>query len=104
MRERLHHLPHAEAISRRWEQGVARYRGGDLSRPFVGDAAAEAFEEALDLEIYAVEMVRQGYSRALAANVNRHAREAARTLRRALLAMENGGRVPPDPIALHSRD
>lgn len=100
--EPLHHLSHAEALARRWERGVMRYRGGNLARPFVGDAAAEALEEALDLEIYAGEMLRQGYSHALIANVKRHAKAAAMALRRALRAMEDGGTVQSEgPCAIH---
>lgn len=60
----LHLLPLADALEVRRRRGIDTYRGGDASRPFVGDAAAEAFEEALDLLAYADEMLRQGEARA----------------------------------------
>ena len=58
----LWRLPLAEALDVRHRQGIAVYRGGDASAPFVGNAAAEAYEEALDVLVYAGEMLRQGAS------------------------------------------
>ena len=59
----LHTLPLTDALEVRRQRGIDTYRGGDASRPFVGDAAAEAFEEALDLVVYSAEMLRQGEAR-----------------------------------------
>ncbi|MGH0031504.1 MAG: hypothetical protein ACQGVC_17060 [Myxococcota bacterium] len=36
-----------------WEDGIDQYRGGDPSRPFDGDAAAEGISEGLDARNYA---------------------------------------------------
>lgn len=73
----LHLLPLADALEVRRRRGIDTYRGGDASLPFVGDAAAEAFEEALDLVIYAEEMLRQGEARAEVEYVAMLARQAA---------------------------
>jgi hypothetical protein len=56
----LHTLALEDALEARRLRGIAHYRNGDASRPFVGDAAAEAFEEVLDLLVYAREMRVQG--------------------------------------------
>ena len=55
-------LPLGEALELRRRQGIETYRGGDENAPFVGNAAAEAYEEALDVLVYAGEMLRQGAS------------------------------------------
>ena len=55
-------LPLGVALDGRRRQGIDAYRGGDAAAPFVGDAAAEAYEEALDVLVYAGEMLRQGAS------------------------------------------
>lgn len=76
----LHALPLAEALEARRQRGIDTYRKGDASLPFVGDAAAEAFEEALDLLVYAEEMLRQGEAPAEVERVATLAREVAGTL------------------------
>jgi len=80
----LHALPLADALEVRRRRGIDTYRGGDGSRPFVGDAAAEAFEEALDLIVYAEEMLRQGEARAEVEHVAGLALQVAGTLREML--------------------
>jgi hypothetical protein len=76
----LHALPLAQALEVRRQRGIDTYRGGDASRPFVGDAAAEAFEEALDLVVYSAEMLRQGEARAEVEHVARLALEVVGVL------------------------
>jgi dsDNA-binding SOS-regulon protein len=76
----LHLLPLGDAIDLRRQRGIDTYRDGDASRPFVGDAAAEAYEEALDLLVYAEEMLRQGEARAEVQHVATLARQAADAL------------------------
>ena len=81
-----HALPLPDALEVRRQRGIDTYRGGDASRPFVGDAAAEAFEEALDLIVYAEEMLRQGEAPAEVEHVASLARQVAGTLRALLRA------------------
>lgn len=76
----LHLLPLSDALEARRQRGIDTYRGGDAALPFVGDAAAEAYEEALDLMVYAGEMLRQGEPRAEVEHVATLARQAAGAL------------------------
>ena len=76
----LHLLPLGDALDLRRRRGIDHYRGGNAALPFVGDAAAEAFEEALDLLVYAEEMLRQGEPRAEVEHVATLARQAAGAL------------------------
>lgn len=76
----LHLLPLADALDVRRQRGIDAYRAGDASRPFVGDALAEAYEEALDLLVYADEMLRQGEPEAEVQHVATLARQAADAL------------------------
>ena len=82
----LHRLSLTDALEVRRQRGIDTYRGGDASRSFVGDAAAEGFEEALDLIVYAEEMLRQGEARAEVEHVAWLARQVAGTLRALLRA------------------
>jgi hypothetical protein len=84
----LYALPLAQALEVRRLRGIDTYRNGDASLPFVGDAAAEAFEEALDLIVYASEMQRQGEARAEVEHVARLALQVAHVLGEMLRARE----------------
>ena len=77
----LHLLPLPDALEVRRQRGIDTYRGGDASLPFVGDALVEAYEEALDLIVYAEAMLRQGEPRAEVEHVAWLARQVAGTLR-----------------------
>lgn len=76
----LHLLLLEDALEVRRQRGIDTYRGGDASRPFVGDALVEAYEEALDLVIYADEMLRQGEPEAVVEHIATLARQAADAL------------------------
>ena len=76
----LHLLPLGDAHEMRRQRGIGTYRGGDSSLPFVGDATAEAYEEELELLVYAEEMLWQGETRAEVEHVATPARQAADAL------------------------
>jgi hypothetical protein len=93
----LHALDPGKALQDRWAEGVRRYRGGDGSRPFVGDAVEEAYAELLDFTLYLREAQRQ---RALPLPFIResevHVRRMVDRFRRFLVARDAGGVVPLD--------
>jgi hypothetical protein len=61
--------------------GIAEYRGGDPSRPFVGDPIQELHEELADATIYLQEAALQGRIRPDdAISVDMHIRRALTTL------------------------
>lgn len=97
----LHTLEIQKALQVRWSAGIARYRKGDGSLPFKGDAVEEAYAELLDFTLYLREAQRQHVMPlSLIRNLERHARSMTTQLQRHLIARDCGGTVPAGHPAL----
>ena len=97
----LHTVEIREALQQRWAEGVRRYRKGDASLPFAGDPIEEMYLEAIDLELYAREAMRQRVVPvAMLRDIERHVRSVTVVLQRHLLARDNGGVLPGGHPAL----
>jgi hypothetical protein len=91
----LHTLEIQKALQLRWSEGIARYRGGDGSQPFKGDAIEEAYAELLDFTLYVREAMRQHVlPLPMIRDLERHARSMTTQVQRHLIARDHGGTVP----------
>jgi len=91
----LHELEIAKALQQRWSAGIARYRKGDGSLPFKGDAVEEAYAELLDFTLYLREAMRQHVlPLPMIRDLERHARTMTAQVQRHLIARDHGGTIP----------
>ena len=101
----LHTIEISKALQLRWSAGIDAYRGGDGSLPFKGDPIEEMYLEALDLELYAREAMRQRVvPLAMLRDIERHVRSVTVVLQRHLLSRDAGGTLPVDHPALRLRN